>query len=81
MQEIQRHIRNIEREIAKLKELIGRAKEDESQQAELVRLRQQLVEEGLDEKLVRLVGTLPIRNEDYKEEIRQAISARRQNQS
>lgn len=81
MQEIQRHIGNIEREIAKLKELIGRPKEDESQQAELVRLRRQLVEEGLDEELIRLVGTLPIRNEDYKEEIRQAISARRQNQS
>jgi len=39
-------------------------------------LRQRLIDEGFDEELVPLVGTIPLREEDYKEEIREAISER-----
>ena len=40
--------------------------EDETRIQEL---REQLLKEGLDERLVRLVGTVPLENNDYKEEI------------
>jgi hypothetical protein len=39
-------------------------------------LRKQLIAEGFDERLVRLVGTVPLRKDDYKEEIRDVIYER-----
>ena len=44
----------------------------------LQKLREQLIDEGLDEKLVRLVGTVPLRRDSYKAEIRATIYERYQ---
>lgn len=75
VKEIERHLSNIEREIAELKRLIAGADQGELAGAEqLGTLRQQLIDEGFDEELVLLVGTIPPREENYKKEIQQAIS-------
>ena len=77
IQEVQRHLSNIEREIAELKRLITVPREGESMGPEKLEiLRQRLINEGFDEELVPLVGTIPLREEVYKEEIREAISER-----
>lgn len=77
IQEIQRHLSNIEREIAELKRLITRSKGGEPKSAEKLEiLRQRLTDESFDEELVLLVGIIPLREEDYKKEIREAISER-----
>ncbi len=39
-------------------------------------LRKRLIDEGLDERLVQLVGTVPLIHDDYKEEIRAVIYER-----
>ncbi len=76
--EIQRHLENIERELAALRKLIGTPLEaqDTEDETRIQELREQLLKEGLDEELVQLVGTVPLRNEDYKEEIRSVIYER-----
>ncbi len=76
--EIQRHLENIERELAALRKLIGAPLEaqDTEDETRIQELREQLLKEGLDEKLVRLVGTVPLENNDYKEEIRAVIYER-----
>jgi hypothetical protein len=78
--EIQRHLENIERELAALRKLIGTPLEaqDTEDETRIQELREQLLKEGLDEKLVRLVGTVPLENNDYKEEIRAVIHERYQ---
>ncbi|MFC1717458.1 hypothetical protein ACFL6S_27605 [Candidatus Poribacteria bacterium] len=76
--EIRRHLENIERELAALRELIGTPLEtqDTEDETRIQELREQLLKEGLDEEFVQLVGTVPLRNKDYKEEIRAVIYER-----
>ncbi len=78
--EIQRHLENIERELAALRKLIGTPLEiqDTEDETRIQELRERLLKEGMDEELVRLVGTVSLRNEDYKEEIRAVICERYQ---
>ena len=52
--------------------------QDTEDETRIQELREQLLKEGLDEKLVRLVGTVPLENNDYKEEIRAVIHERYQ---
>lgn len=75
IQEIHRHLNSIEREVKELKKLIaGPGKPTNAKQLEL--LRQQLLAEGFEEELVQLVGIIPLRKEDYKKQIREAIFER-----
>ena len=80
IQEVRKHLENIERELAMLKKLIeAPAQTQESKDEERIReLRKQLLDEGLDERLVQLVGTVPLLHDDYKEEIRAVIYERYQ---
>ena len=80
IQEVRKHLENIERELAMLKKLIeAPAQTQESKDEERIReLRKQLLDEGLDERLVQLVGTVPLIHDDYKEEIRAVIYERYQ---
>ena len=80
VREIRKHLENIERELATLKKLIGTSLETQGTEDEvrIHELRKQLLNEGLDEELVRLVGTVPLENNDYKEEIRTVIYERYQ---
>ncbi len=77
-QEIQRRLENIKRELAALRKLIGTPLEaqDTEDETRIQKLREHLLKEGLDEELVQLVGTVPLRNKDYKEEIRAVIYER-----
>jgi len=75
IQEIQRHLNNIEREVTELKKLVARPiKPANAKQLEL--LRHQLIAEGFEEELVQLVGVIPLRERAYKKEILDAISER-----
>ena len=80
IQEVRKHLENIERELVMLKKLIeAPAQVQESKDEERIReLRKQLLDEGLDERLVQLVGTVPLIHDDYKEEIRAVIYERYQ---
>jgi hypothetical protein len=51
---------------------IGLNKTDE----QIEEIRRQLLNKGIDEDIVDLVGTIPIRDIDYKKDIRLAISER-----
>lgn len=75
IQEIHRHLNNIEREVTQLKKLVaGSDRLTSAKQLKL--LRRQLIVEGFEEELVQLVGIIPLRKDDYKKEIREAISER-----
>jgi hypothetical protein len=80
IQEVRKHLENIERELVMLKKLIEvPAQTQENKDEERIReLRKQLLDEGLDERLVQLVGTVPLIHDDYKEEIRAVIYERYQ---
>ena len=74
-QGLRRIIENIERELTTLKKFIETPEETQKIQNEkrIRELRKQLLDEGCDEELVQLVGTVPKRRENYKEEIRDVI--------
>ncbi|MBC8232159.1 hypothetical protein H8E77_21650 [bacterium] len=74
-QGLRRIIENIERELTMLKKFIETPEETQKIQNEtqIQELRKQLLDEGCDEELVQLVGTVPKRRENYKEEIRTVI--------
>jgi hypothetical protein len=78
IQEVRKHLENIERELAMLKKLVGTPAEtqEDKDKTRIRELRKQLLDEGLDERLVRLVGTVPLLHDDYKEEIRAVIYER-----
>lgn len=78
VQRVREHLKNIERELAILKELIETPSEAQADRddSEIQKLRKRLIDEGFDEELVQLVGTVPLRNSDYKEEIRAVIYER-----
>ncbi len=88
LQEALKHIESLERELTTLKKLIETPNEsimlsfEETQksknEARIQKLRKQLMDEGLDEELVQLVGTVPLRRDNYKEEIRTVICERAQ---
>ena len=80
IQEIRKHLDNLEQELVTLKKLIGLPPEiqDTENEARIQELRKQLIDEGLDEELVQLVGTIPLKHDDYKEEIRAVIYERYQ---
>lgn len=63
-----------------MRKLIGTPLEvqDTGDETRIQELREQLLKEGMDEKLVRLVGTVPLKNSDYKEEILAIIHERSQ---
>ena len=75
-QGLRRIIENIERELTTLKKFIETP--EETQKIQIRELRKQLLDEGCDEELVQLVGTVPKRRENYKEEIRDVIYERAQ---
>lgn len=68
---IERHLRNIEREFAQVKKFMEILTSQYIQA-----LRKELAEEGFDKMLVELVGSVPVWEEDYKEDIRRVISQR-----
>jgi len=74
-QELRRIIENLERELTTLKKFIetpektGKIKNE----TQIRELRKQLLDEGCDEELVQLVGTVPKRRDNYKEEIQTVI--------
>jgi hypothetical protein len=80
--QMQKHLENIERELAALKRLLETTSRDKGPVEAEVRgkdiesLKRELRQEGFDEDLLQLVGTVPLRQKEYKEEIRAAISAR-----
>lgn len=80
--QMQKHLENIERELAALKKLLETTSRDEGPvKAEvggkdIESLKRELRQEGFDEDLLQLVGTVPLRRKEYKEEIRAAISAK-----
>ena len=78
IQKAQEHLENIERELTILKDLIAPAVEEHESEdkTRIQELRKQLIAEGLDEELVQLVGTVPLRSNSYKEEIRYYFESR-----
>ena len=66
--QIEKHLRNIEREFAQVKTLMGAFARQR-----ITALREELVNEGFDEGLVELVGSVPVWEEDYKNDIRRVI--------
>ena len=80
IQKAQEHLENIERELTILKDLIAPSVEEQEseEKTRIQELRKQLIAEGLDEELVQLVGTVPLRSNSYKEEIRSLIYERYQ---
>jgi hypothetical protein len=66
---MQKHLRHIEREFAELRRLM-----DVFSRQHIAALREELMSEGFDEILVELVGSVPGSGEDYKDDIRRAIS-------
>jgi len=80
IQKVQRQIENLELELTALKKLLkpfGKTKKSKGKK-KIQNLRKQLMNEGFDEELVQLVGTVPIYQDDYKEEIRNLIYERTQ---
>ena len=89
-QELRRIIENLERELTTLKKFIETPAEgvghashaEETQKSKnemrIQKLRKQLMDEGCDKELVQLVGTVPLRRNNYKEEIRTVIYERTQ---
>ena len=79
-QELRRIIENLERELTMLKKFIEAPEETQKikNEMQIQKLRKQLMNEGCDEELVQLVGTVPLRVDNYKEEIRNAIYERAQ---
>lgn len=78
IQEIRKHLEGLERELIILKRLLetpAKAQGDENEK-QIQELREQLISEGFDKELVQLVGTVPLYNIDYKEEIRNLIYER-----
>ena len=75
IQKALKHVENLERELTTLKKLIETPEETQKIRSEtqIRELRKQLLDEGCDEELVQLVGTVPKRRENYKEEIRTVI--------
>ena len=66
---MQKHLRNIDSELFQLRKLVeGFADQD------IEVLRKGLLKEGFDKALVALVGSVPGRERDYKQDIRRAIS-------
>jgi len=80
IQEVRKHLENIERELAMLKKLIEAPvqTQEDKDEARIREIRKKLLDEGFDEELVRLVGTVPLLHDDYKEEIRAVIYERNQ---
>ena len=80
IQKALKHIENLEWELTTLKKLIETPEETQKSKNEtrIQKLRKQLMDEGLDEELVQLVGTVPLRRDNYKEEIRTVIYERAQ---
>ena len=80
IQKVLEHIKNLEQELGFLKELVGVTLETQEggNEARIQKLREQLIDEGLDKELVRLVGTVPLHRDSYKEEIRTVIYERYQ---
>ncbi len=80
IQKAQEHLENIERELTILKELIAPSveRQESESKARIQELRRQLIAEGMNEELVQLVGTVPLRSNSYKEEIRTVIYERYQ---
>ena len=79
-QELRRIIKNLERELTTLKEFIETPEETQKikNETQIRELRKQLLDEGCDEELVQLVGTVPKRRDNYEEEIRTVIYERAQ---
>lgn len=75
IQKVQEHLENLERELTMLKGLVKTVSETQEgrDEARIRELRKQLINEGLDEELVQLVGSVPLRRDNYKEEIRDVI--------
>jgi hypothetical protein len=80
IQGVRKHLENIERELTMLKKLVGTSTEtqEDKDETRIRELRKQLLDEGFDEELVQLVGTVPLLHDDYKEEIRAVIYERYQ---
>jgi len=80
IQEVRKHLESIERELTMLKRLIEAPAEtqEDKDETRIRELRKKLLDEGLYERLVRLVGTVPLLHDDYKEEIRAVIYERYQ---
>ena len=80
IQKALKHIENLEWELTTLKKLIETPEETQKSKNEtrIQKIRKQLIHEGLDEELVQLVGTVPLRRDNYKEEIRTVIYERAQ---
>lgn len=78
IQEIRKHLENIERELAVLRNLVGVSTktQEDKEEARIQELRKQLLGKGYDEELVQLVGTVPLIHDDYKEEIRAVVCER-----
>ena len=78
IKKLQEHLGNIEREISILKKLIESTVEakEHANEKRIHELRQKLISNGLDEEIVMLVGTIPLYNEDYKDEIRKVLYER-----
>jgi len=76
VEEMQKHLKNIEQEINALKKLIQARLGGGGWGEEIEAIRAELIKEGFDEELIRLVGTASLREEDYKKEIRGVISGR-----
>ena len=78
IQIIKTHLENIERELAIIKRLIGVSTEVELNKTDeqIKEIRRQLLNKGIDEDIVNLVGIIPMRDIDYKKDIRLAISER-----
>jgi len=62
IQEVRKHLESIERELAILRKLIGTPAEtrEDRDEARIRELRKKLLDEGLYERLVRLVGTVSL---------------------
>ncbi len=75
IQKALKHIENLERGLTTLKTLIETPEETQKikNETRIRKLRKQLLDEGWDEELVQLVGTVPLRRDNYKEEIRTVI--------
>ena len=77
-QELRRIIENLERELTTLKKFIETPEETQKSKNDsqdfctnisatrIQKLRKQLMDEGCDKELVQLVGTVPLRRDNYK---------------
>ncbi len=78
IQKLREHLGNIERELSMLKKLVESSAEtkEHANEERIQELRRKLISNGLDEEIVMLVGTIPLYNEDYKDEIRNVLYER-----